>query len=157
MKNIVENISVALVGILSLLIVFLIAQYNMIDDSEIIENVTQTMIAKKKTKKEQRTSYLNNLEGYEDVDVGVDASKDEAMNKVVVQSEMKDDLLKEAVEDKEKSSYMENLERYAEPKKEELVAEAEEAEPLKIEEEPQMLEDTVDEIGMAIEDALSDL
>jgi len=157
MKNIVENISVALVGILSLLIVFLIAQYNMIDDSETIENITQTMIAKKQTKKEQRKSYLNKLEGYEDVDVEVDATQEMQMNRVVVQSEMKNDLLKEAVEDKEKSSYMENLERYAEPKKEELVAEAEEAEPLKIEEEPQMLEDTVDEIGMAIEDALSDL
>ena len=157
MKNIVENISVALVGILSLLVVFLIAQYNMIDDSETIENITQTMIAKKKTKKEQRTSYLNTLEGYEDVDVDVDASKDESMNKVAVQSEMKDDLLKDAVEDKQKASYMENLARYSEPKKEELIAETKEAEPLKIEEEPQMLEDTTDEIGMAIEDALSDL
>lgn len=155
MKNIIENISVALVGILSLLIVFLIVQYNMIDESERIEEVTKTMIAKKKTKIEKRASYLNTLEGYEDVDVEADESED-VMNRVVVKSEMKDDLVKDAVEDKEKSSYMENLERYSEPKKEELTADVNEAAPLEIG-EPEELEDTVDEIGMAIEDALSDL
>ncbi len=162
MKNLLETIAVFLVGILSIAIVFLIVQYNMIEDEDIIEDVVLYTPVKKVSKTEQAKSYLSTLEGYgDDQDVEVDVTKESYANKVVVKSELNEDTLGEVVEDKAKTSYMENLEKYANK------AEKEKLDTIKNEDhpvadnsgEPEKLpqDEIVDEIGMAIEAALGDL
>ena len=162
MKNLLESFAILLVGVLSLLIVFLIVQYNMIEEESVEEVVFTAPVQTKESKKAKTSSYLDSLEGYgEDVDVKVDATKESSANTVEVRSELSSDELGSAIEDKSKSSYMENLENYAEPEakaaepvKEEVVAEAP-----KDPEDPEKLpeEEIEDEIGMAIDAALDDL
>ena len=162
MKNLLESFAILLVGVLSLLIVFLIVQYNMIEEESVEEVVFTAPVQTKESKKAKTSSYLDSLEGYgEDVDVEVDATKESTANTVAVQSELSSDELGSAIADKSKSSYMENLENYvepevkvAEPVKEEVVAEA----PKDPEDLEKLAEDEIeDEIGMAIDAALDDL
>jgi len=155
MKNILESFAVLLVGLLSLLIVYFIVQYNMIED-QVIEDIDY-MITKKK--EEPKANYLDSLEEYgEDEDVEVDARKESSVNTVEVRSEEKNNALGDVVDDKSKSSYMKNLENYADKAKEEKLdevkpnAEDTSGEPEKLEHE-----EIVDEVGMAIDAALDNL
>lgn len=176
MKNLLESFAVFLVVALSLLIVFLIVQYNMIEE-EAVEEIVLTKPETKETKKAKTASYLDSLEGYgEDVDVKVDATKEKLVNAVAVKSEVKDDALDQAVEDKTKSSYMENLASYQDEtekdEREESVKKAMEevkpkakapshghGAPVKeaVEAEKLPQDEIEDEIGMAIDAALEDL
>jgi len=116
MKNLLESFAVFLVGILSLLIIFFIVQYNMIEEDGAEEVVFSAPVKTKESKKAKTANYLDSLEGYGgDVDVQVDATKENLVNTVAVQSELADDELGSAIADKSKSSYMENLANYAEP------------------------------------------
>lgn len=115
MKNLLESFAILLVGLLSLLIVYLIVQYNMIED-QMIEEIEYTVSkTKEESKEEKAKNYLDDLEGYgEDVDVEVDATQDDTANTVIIKSEEKDTDLGDVVEDKSKSSYTESLEGYGE-------------------------------------------
>jgi len=113
MKNLLESFAVLLVSILSLLIIFLIVQYNMIKE-DIIDDIAYTPV---KTKKKETTKdYLSDMEKYADVDVKVDPTKDDNTNSVDVKSELTKNTIDETVEDKSKSSYMKNLNEYTEKK-----------------------------------------
>jgi len=162
MKNLLENFAIFLVGILSLLIIYFIVQYNMIEEEAVEEIVLTTPAEAKESQKAQATNYLDSLEGYgEDVDVKVDATKENFANTVAVKSELVSDELGQAVTDKSKSSYMENLENYSAP--EVIVAEPVKEEVVEVvvqdPEDPEKLEhdEIEDEIGMAIDAALDDL
>lgn len=169
MKNMLESFAILLVGLLSLAVVYLIIQYNMIEE-ETIDDISKVIVANKKaTTKAKTSNYLNSLEGYgDDVDVKVDAKKEDHTNEVKVKSELNNDDLVDVVEDKSKSSYMENLENYTEkidkkpaepvaPKKLEK-AEEEKAQATPSSGEPEMIPAEVsDEIGEAISAALEDL
>jgi preprotein translocase subunit SecF len=158
MKNLLESFAILLVGLLSVSIIYWIVQYSMIGDADMIEEIEYEVAEKKP--KAKATDYLQNLEGYEDVDVKVDATKESRANTVVVQSELTKDALGDAVEDKSKSSYTENLENYAEPEKEEVVVEVVEvksaADTASDPDLPEQ-EEMADEIGMAIDAALDDI
>ena len=94
MRQILEHFSLFLVGILSLILIYLIIQYNLIDDEVIIEsvkvnNTNKPEKAKVKTKV-KTNDYLKNMENYRDVNVSVNTSKSErTMNTVKVKSEIK--------------------------------------------------------------------
>ncbi len=155
MKNLLESFAILLVGLLSLLIVYFIVQYNMIED-QVIEDIDYTVTEKKQ---ETKANYLENLEDYgEDVDVEVDATKESTTNTVSVRSEEANDELGDVVEDKSKASYMKNLENYADKAEDEKLDEAKpdaedtSGEPQKLEHE-----EVVDEVGMAIDAALDSL
>lgn len=155
MKNMFENFAVMLVLLLSIVVVYLIVQYNMIDDSDTIDEIAyQIPEAKKVSKKEKASSYLQNLEGYTDVDVKVDPTQDTSVNRVEVRSELADDALNAAVEDKTKESYTANLENYTETSDSANIKakDQKEYEPEKLEKE-----EIVDEIGLAISEALEDI
>lgn len=169
MKNLLESFAVFLVAVLSLLIVFLIVQYNMIEEDTVEEVVFTAPVETKETKKAKTASYLDSLEGYGgDVDVKVDATKEKLVNTVAVQSEETSDELGQAIDDKSKSSYLENLSTYeAETEneaQEESVKKAMEAvkpevTEVKDPEDPEKLpqDEIEDEVGMAIDAALEDL
>ena len=164
MKNMLESFAILLVGILSLAVVYLIVQYNMIEEDS-IDDIGAVIAAQKKANAKAKIgAYLNSLEGYgDDVDVKVDARKEDHTNEVAVKSEITKDDLGAVVEDKSKSSYMENLEHYAEE------ADKKPSEPVKAQEdvnvekkssgEPEKLpqEEVSDEIGEAIDAALDGL
>jgi len=154
MKNLLESLAILLVGLLAAAIVYWIVQYNMIADTVMVEEIDYEVVEKKKA---NATDYLDDLEGYEDVDVEVDATKETNTNTVVVKSELANDELDAAIEDKSKSSYTENLENYVEPEKEEGVKEVEEAKPASDTPSEAPAEEVSDEIGMAIDAALDDL
>ena len=161
MKNIFESFAIFLVGLLSISIIYWIVQYSMISDAEMMDEIVEYQQAQKKKapKKATAVDYLQNLEGYEDVDVEVDATKESNANTVVVTSELSKDELDDVVEDKSGSSYTENLENYVEPKKEEITVESTEAKPAvdKVSDPELPTEEVTDEIGMAIDAALDDL
>lgn len=162
MKNLLESFAILLVGVLSLLIVFLIVQYNTIEEEAAEEIVFTAPVETKESEKAKTDNYLDSLEGYgEDVDVQVDATQESSANTVAVRYELTDDELGSAVDDKSKSSHMENLENHSapdvkvpEPEKEKVVAETpkDPSDPEKLAEE-----EIEDEIGMAIDAALDDL
>jgi len=167
MKNKLESFAILLVGILSLAVVYLIVQYNMIKEDS-MEDISKIIAANKKASTKIKTSnYLNSLEGYgDDIDVKVDAKKEDHTNEVKVKSELKNDDLAAVVEDKSKSSYMENLEHYVEKtdtqSDETVTPQTEEKEKVQTtpssgaaEKLPQ--EEVSDEIGEAISAALDDL
>ena len=161
MKNIFESFAIFLVGLLSISIIYWIVQYSMISDAEMMDEIVEYQQAQKKKapKKATAVDYLQNLEGYEDVDVEVDATKESNANTVVVTSELSKDELDDVVEDKSGSSYTENLENYVEPKKEEITVESKEVKPAvdKVSDPELPTEEVTDEIGMAIDAALDDL
>lgn len=166
MKNTLESFAILLVGLLSIVIVYLIVQYNMIEE-ESMEDISKIIqLDKKKVKKIKTADYLNSLEGYgDDVDVKVDVHKVDHTNEVAVRSEVEKDVLDEVVEDKSKSSYTENLEHYTDESDKKPL---EPATPKKVEEEKQTAqpssgepekipEEVSDEIGEAIDAVLDDL
>ena len=153
MKNLSETFAILFVGFLSMAVVFFIVQYNLIDDDvdmdEIILSTPQKKVAK-------TSSYLDSLEGYgDDTDVKVDARKKDTTNTVIVQSELNKDTLGDVIDDKSKSSYMENLEKYADTEEKENL---DTAKPVADNAgEPEKLPEVADEIGMAIDAALDGL
>jgi len=179
MKNFLESLAIFLVGILSIGIVYLIIQYNMIQDENVLNDVlTELAEPVEESGKSKTESYLDDLEGYEDIDLDdeeIDATKENLTNTVTVVAEEVESALDDAVEDKSKSSYMENLENYQEVEvtteaatettKEtvQAIEEVESAiddavedtsgEPIIIDENSEI----VDEVGMAIDAALEDL
>ena len=120
MRNVFENIAVGLVFILSLTVVGLVVQYNMIDTGEqAFKDPDVTRSLQSETNQETKTaSYLDSLEGYEDVDVEVAApAEEDTANIAVVSGEATDEGLEgtigsavETVEKKE--SYISNLADY---------------------------------------------
>lgn len=164
MKNLLESLAIILVGFLSLAIVYLIIQYNMIEDEDVLNDIlSEVAVPEQVSEKSKAESYLQNLEGYDDideeldVDVDVDVTKENLTNAVTVVSEQANDDLDAVVEDKSKSAYMKNLEDYTEKEAE---TKTEEAEPTdNTSGEPQKLEheEIVDKVGMAIDAALEDI
>jgi len=148
MRNLFENIAIVLVLILSALIIYLIVRYNDVDD-EIVYTIP---IEKTVTKKEKSKAYLDNLEGYTDVDVKIDPTTDDSTNRVIVNSQDDEDHIEKAIKD----DYAENLESYAEESKN--IKENTEELPAKKEvpiSTSALQEEVSDEIGMAIEDVLN--
>ena len=88
MRKILENLAIMLVVLLSTAIIYLIVKYNMIEDE-----TAQEIIVKEEpkpesvTKKAKVSNYLQNLEGYSDVDVKVDAKEEDTSNRVTIVSE----------------------------------------------------------------------
>jgi len=168
MKNKLESFAIFLVVVLSLVVVYLIVQYNMIEEDDMNDIVQVTDVNKKETIKTKTSNYLNSLEGYgDDVDVKVDARKEDHTNEVKVKSELSKDALGDVVEDKSKKSYMENLEHSVEKtdkQSSEKTAtlkqeEKEKAQAAPSSGEPEQLpqEEVSDEIGEAIDAALNGL
>ena len=158
MKNLLESISILLVGLLTLAIVFFIVQYNMIEDDSIDENIAFEVPKKKITEQAKTGDYLNSLEGYgDDTDVKVDATKEDTTNTVVVKSELNKDKIDSLIDDKSKTTYMKNLENYAKTAEKEKLDETKPVADNSGEPEKLPEEEVVDEIGMAIDAALDDL
>jgi len=88
MRNLIESLAVLLIGIISAFIIYLIVQFNMIEDDNSIEEVAYATPVKKK---ETVKSYLSDMEKYSDVDVEVDPTKDDRTNSVHVKSELAKD------------------------------------------------------------------
>ena len=162
MKNMLENVAIITVVVLFLFIIALIVQYNMVDDSDFVDDVAYEIPeVKKETKKAKTTNYLQNLESYTDVDVEVDPTKVNTVNQVQVKSELVQDDIGSAIENTNSSGYVDSLKNYAEESDtgnanvEKTVAEIKEE---KTEDAKVKLdqEEIVDEIGMAIGDALAD-
>ncbi len=154
MKNKLESFAIILVGLLSVLILYFIVQYNLIDDGDMVDEIGYQIPEVKKVSKEEKTSnYLQSLEGHTEVEVEVDPTQEGTANRVEVKSELGDDAMADAVDDKEKKSYTQNLENYSNKKSEDSEPEEkEEYEPEKLEHE-----EIVDEIGLAIGAALEDI
>jgi len=118
MKKVIENMVVALVLLLFLIVIALVVKYNMIDDGSDDTFVIPETVVKKETKQEQTKAYLNTLESYgDDVDVKVDPTKEENKNVVKVTSELAEDELDDALKTDEKKDYVKKLENYSEEKK----------------------------------------
>jgi len=155
MKNLMERFAILFVSILSLAIVFFIVQYNRIDDDSIMDELAYELPQKKVSTQAKASNYLDNLEGYgDDTDVQVDSTKEDTTNTVVVMSELNKDDLGAVVDDKLKSSYMENLEKYADTAEKENLDKAKPVADNSGEPEKLPEEEVVDEIGMAIDAAL---
>jgi hypothetical protein len=149
MRKLVENLAVTLVVLLFLVIIVLIAQYNMIkDDSDDI--VVPVTTEKPVSKKEQIKLYTNSLESYgNDVDVKVDPTKENKKNIVKVTSELAEDAIEEAVNMDEKRDYIKKLEQYETNKNVKTKMETlEDVKPQK--------EENGDMIGAALDDILAE-
>lgn len=155
MKEILEKVFVFVVIILVVLIIGLITKYNMISDDVIQEFVFVEKIEKKSNK-----NYLSSLEGYgDDTDVKVDSSKENNVNVVSVKAEESNEDLEKALDDKDKSSYLENLSQFS-PVEEVETKKVIKAKIEKIKKDSEgvkTLPDTEDKIGSEIDDLLSDL
>jgi len=151
MKNLFESIAVALVFLLSLLIVYLIVQYNLIEDDTYEEIKVTIPVKKEVNKKEKTTDYIQNIEGYSDVDVEVDPTKENTTNRVIISDEEGgDNSMQEVFED----GYVDKLEGYSDEKKQnkkpkEKVEKEQEA--------PASMPDIEDKIGSAIDNLLGEL
>ena len=110
MKNLLESFAIMLVGVLSLLIIFLIVQYTLIKE-DTLDDVTYAPVISEKT--ESTKDYLSDMEKYADVDVKVDPTKEDNTNSVAVKSELTKNTIDETVNDQAKTSYMENLKEYS--------------------------------------------
>jgi len=148
MKNMLENVAVITVVVLFLLIMGLIVQYNMVDDENILDESTYEIpVEKEESKKSKTHNYLQNMESYSDVDVKVDPTKANNINKVQVRSELEKDEISSAVDNADKSSYVNSLENYVNQEK----ADKEEDDQIKPDQQ-----EIVDEVGNAIDAALED-
>ncbi len=162
MKNMLENMAVTVVVVLFLLILALIVQYNMVSDDS-VDDITYAIPAvQKESKKAKTTNYLENLESYTDVDVKVDPTKASSVNRVQVTSEAARDVIGSAVEDTDKSSYVDSLKEYTdknEDNKKDKVKTEKELQEEKVEDDKVKLdqEEIEDEIGNAIGAALEDI
>ena len=87
MRNIYENIAVLLVIIFSLAIVFLIVQYNLIEEKNTIYLEDLDSIEKNTMLEQKKNNYLDTLEKYRDVDVKVDPRQTSHENQVKVKVE----------------------------------------------------------------------
>jgi len=153
MRNLFESIAVGLVLILSLGIVVLIVQYNMIEEDTMDDIKASTSVKNDELiKSKASNNYLDKLEGYTDVDVEVDPTQEDKANRVEVQAETTDNSIGDAVEDE----YVKNLENYEDSADGKAVgtkdSNEEDAPGSQI---PQ--EEIEDEIGMAIDEALKDV
>ena len=118
MKKVIENMVVALVLLLFLVVIALVVKYKMIDDGSDDTFIVPETVVKKETKQEQTKEYLNTLESYgDDVDVEVDPTKEENKNVVKVTSELAEDELDDALKADEKKDYVKKLENYSDDKK----------------------------------------
>jgi len=147
MRNLFESIAVGVVLLLSIMIVVLIVQYNMIEE-DTLDDVTLGLSVKKNasSKSQASNNYLDKLEGYSDVDVKVDPTKEDKANRIEVKPESTDNSIGQAVED----TYVEKLEHYQENASEETNEKNDVSEP-----EPPKAE-IEDTIGTAIDDVLKD-
>ncbi len=157
-----ENMAVTVVVVLFLLILALIVQYNMVNDDSVDDITYEIPVAKKESKKAKTTNYLENLESYTDVDVKVDPTKASSVNRVQVTSEAARDAIGSAVEDTDKSSYVDSLKEYTDKKddnKKDKVKTEKELQEEKVEDDKVKLdqEEIEDEIGNAIGAALEDI
>ena len=134
----------------------------MIDDGNVVDDIAQELpVVKVESKKAKTTNYLQNLESYTDVDVKVDPTKENTANTVQVTSELAKDEIGSAVGTIDKSDYVDSLTNYTDKKdadkkdrektEKELKEEKTEDDKVKLDQE-----EIVDEIGMAIGDALAD-
>jgi len=164
MKNLIENLALFLVAILTLAILFFIVQYNIIEEDDVLESLVfeknTTMDNKEKTK-----NYLDALEGYgDDKDVEVNAREESDKNTVSIESELREDVLNSTIEDTSKSAYMENLNNYSEKDLEKDVTKDVEKKVIQKEEKPKKIssnpsgepeklehDEIVDEVGMALD------
>jgi cell division protein FtsN len=156
MHNKLENILVGVIGLLLVVIVGLIVKYQLQKEEIPKTFAYQEAPVEPVSKKEKTNKYLENLEGYSDIDVKVDPKKEDKSNVVKVIAETSKDDLAVVIEDRSKSSYMKNLENYTDSETESKKSQSKssvlkEEEPVKLEKEG-----IVDEIGMAIDAALSD-
>ena len=149
MKNLLENVAVLFVLLLSLTIIALIVKYNMIEDDTLEANYPISVV-KEVPKKESTNDYLNKMEHYDDVDVKVDPTQQDSTNKVVVKSEQKENSIEDAVKD----DYVEKLEQYTDENPKDAV----EAQSPVVQDEPERLEkdETDDEVGKAIDAVLNE-
>lgn len=89
MRKILENLAILLVILLSTSVIYLIVKYNMIEDETASEEIVvkEEPTPKVENKKAQVSKYLQNIEGYNDIDVKVDAKEEDNSNKVTIISE----------------------------------------------------------------------
>jgi len=162
MKNILEKVAIAIVVLLTLLVVGLIAKFNMINDGDVSDNSAayEDSVEKKESKKEKTSNYLQNLETYTDVDVKVDPTKVNNTNRVHVKSELTDNTMQSAIKDTDKSGYVNSLTKYTDKpsrnkkdrKKTDQELKDEKAEDDKVKLEQEEIEDDIgNAIGAALE------
>jgi len=159
MKNIVEKIAITMIVILTLLIIGLIVKFNMINNSDLSEDLVVPVV-KKEAKKSKTSNYLQNLETYTDVDVKVDPTKVNNTNRVHVKSELTDNTMQSAIKDTDKSGYVNSLTKYTDKpsrnkkdrKKTDQELKDEKAEDDKVKLEQEEIEDDIgNAIGAALE------
>jgi lipopolysaccharide export LptBFGC system permease protein LptF len=151
MNRIIENILVVVAGFLLVAILVLIVLYNTQNDNMQNDIFVEESTSENVVKKDNKIDYLKNLEGYSDVNVDVDPQKRNSSNIVDVKEEKIKSNISYVVDDKSKSSYMENLENYDSDSNVTINN--------KDNEEEDETEKTgiIDEIGMAIDAALDDI
>lgn len=118
MKKQLENLTVAFIVLLFLVVVGLVVMYNLIDDhSDDVYKIPEPSV-KKETKKVKSESYVSSLESYgDDVDVKVDPTKEKHKNVVKVNSELEKDALDDVMKANEEKTYVKTLEDYTKKKK----------------------------------------
>jgi len=151
MRNLFENIAVALVVLLSLGIVGLIVQYNMIEDDSLDETAYTLPMAKKVSKDEKSTDYLHNLEGYADEEIEVDPTQEDTTNRIVVKSEQAEGGIDKAIKD----DYVEKLENYTDGQDNQKEINNAKSTSTDSEPSPPNKQEIVDEIGMALDDIVN--
>lgn len=158
-----ESVAIGTVVVLFLFIVALIVQYNMIDEDNVVDEITQELTVEKKvSKKAKASNYLQNMESYTDVDVKVDPTKENTANRVQITSELANDDIGSAVGNTDQTGYVDSLKNYADKKstdKKDTAKTDQEIKEEKIEDDKVKLdqEEIVDEIGDAIGAALEDI
>lgn len=107
MKNVLENIAIALVAIFSLAIVVLIIQYNLIsgEEDEVVTKTSNIEVSKEA----KNIDYVKNLEQYSDVDVNVDPKTETSKNKIKVKSEFTEDKLDNVLKETRSNSVVEGI------------------------------------------------
>jgi hypothetical protein len=105
MKNIFETFAIMLVGFLSLFLVYLVIEFNLINDDEVETNIAYEEANATEVKENHNVKinrYLLNMEAYSDKDVAVDATQEDKTNSVQVISELTKDKLTEAINSDDK-------------------------------------------------------
>jgi len=153
MNRIIENILVVVSGFLLIAILVLIVLYNTQNDNMQNDIFFEEASTENVVKKNNKIDYLKNLEGYSDVNVDVDPKTRNSSNIIEVQEEKIKSNISYVVDDKSKSSYMENLENYDNDSNVTINSNVSD------DEEENETEKTgiIDEIGMAIDAALDDI
>jgi len=152
MNRVLEKFLIAIVTLLLFIIIALIVKYNMKEEKIEVPYSYGESLNNEINKKDKKSNYLEDLENYSDVDVDVDPKRKNSSNIIEVTSESRKNDLTEVIDDKSKSSYMENLEKYANDDSSESESQSLNEDPLKPEKE-----EIEDKVGMAIDNALSDI